>query len=432
MAENLVARKENGWKVVSASPDVCKTPMGSSTPPVPYPVVANLDTTNQPAGTVRSNGYPLVLFDASFTPATQGDQAGTAKGVKSGTVGAQCWPQARSSTVRVEGKRIIRHGDAFWMNGSYSAPPSKAERWKARQEQIAAAREKVNGMPPGEERDKLQEAYTRFQRNNYAVEQAKLAENVYAPEKGAPEGWSNVSNDPEQLKKFGLKTKDLAIPKSNFRAQVYAPDANVFGDSMRPSIVFQGTNPLSGDDWSNNLAQGINNESAYYKQSVSIGQKLKEVGAHMQIAGHSLGGGLASAASRASGLPATTFNAAGLNPNTVARYGGTPKPSAIAAYQVEGEVLTNVQEATFWGGGPLGALLGHLAPDAVGTRYLIPPTSWNAISRHLNGDVINGIERQKEEDQQYLSKVLGPHARPSSPAGAGASGTWGAGASGSW
>jgi hypothetical protein len=38
MADNYTARKQPGWRVVSIAPDVCKTPMGSSIPPVPYPV----------------------------------------------------------------------------------------------------------------------------------------------------------------------------------------------------------------------------------------------------------------------------------------------------------------------------------------------------------------------------------------------------------
>jgi uncharacterized Zn-binding protein involved in type VI secretion len=129
MAENLVARKEGGWKVVSASPDVCKTPMGSSMPPVPYPVTANLCSSAQAAASVRSNGHSVLVFDGSYTPTTLGDAAGIGKGIVSGTVGEKCWPKERSSSVRVEGKRVIRHGDAYWMNGSFVPPPSKAKRW---------------------------------------------------------------------------------------------------------------------------------------------------------------------------------------------------------------------------------------------------------------------------------------------------------------
>jgi uncharacterized Zn-binding protein involved in type VI secretion len=121
MANNVTARKDGKWRIVSLMPDVCKTPMGSSTPPVPYPVTADLGDSRATAVSVRANGKSVVRFDSSYAPSTIGDAAGTAKGIKSGTVGAQCWPKDKSSTVRVEGKPIIRHGDQFWMNGDYPA-----------------------------------------------------------------------------------------------------------------------------------------------------------------------------------------------------------------------------------------------------------------------------------------------------------------------
>jgi len=117
MADNFIARKQSGWKVVSLAPDVCKTPMGSSTPPVPYPVIAELDSATAVAASVRANGYPLVVYDMSYTPTTLGDSPGSAKGVKSGTVAGKCYPKDHSGTVRAEGKQIVRHDDLFWMNG---------------------------------------------------------------------------------------------------------------------------------------------------------------------------------------------------------------------------------------------------------------------------------------------------------------------------
>jgi uncharacterized Zn-binding protein involved in type VI secretion len=117
VASNVIARQDGNWKIVSVMPDVCKTPIGSSTPPVPYPVTSDLGGSAQTSTNVRVNGKPVVVFDASYAPATQGDAAGKANGVKSNTVGAKCWPQEKSSTVRVQGKYVVRHGDMFWMNG---------------------------------------------------------------------------------------------------------------------------------------------------------------------------------------------------------------------------------------------------------------------------------------------------------------------------
>lgn len=117
MADNVIARKQGKWTVVSIVPDVCKTPMGGATPPVPYPVTAELKTSTGVAKSVRANGNPVVVFDMSLVPTTEGDGAGVAKGVKSNMVGGKCYPKEKSSTVRAEGKLVVRHDDLFWMNG---------------------------------------------------------------------------------------------------------------------------------------------------------------------------------------------------------------------------------------------------------------------------------------------------------------------------
>ncbi|MCF8991901.1 DUF4150 domain-containing protein, partial [Pseudomonas carnis] len=36
----------------------------------------------------------------------------------SNTVGGKCYPLEKSSTVRAEGKLVVRHDDKFWMNGA--------------------------------------------------------------------------------------------------------------------------------------------------------------------------------------------------------------------------------------------------------------------------------------------------------------------------
>ncbi|MFM9924878.1 DUF4150 domain-containing protein [Variovorax sp. H27-G14] len=117
MSANVAARKQGSWRVVSLAPDVCKTPMGSAVPPVPYPVTAQLSSTTAVASSVRANGHPVVVYDMSVVPTTIGDAAGAAKGVKSGTVQGKCYPKDHSRTVRAEGKLLVRHDDLFWMNG---------------------------------------------------------------------------------------------------------------------------------------------------------------------------------------------------------------------------------------------------------------------------------------------------------------------------
>jgi hypothetical protein len=398
VADNVMARQDGSWNVVSTLPDVCKTPMGGSTPPVPYPVTASLGSSLDNSLDVRANKNPVVRFDSSYSPSTMGDAAGVGTGVRSGTVGGQCWPSEKSSSLRANGKPVIRHGDEFQMNGSYSGKTAKGQRWNYRKAMIADARRRAAALPNGPEKFMLQSAANRFERNNYAVEHAKLAADVYDHSPAAshtPDGWVNASEDPQALAKFGLKSDDLSIPNTNFRAQVYSPDPKVFGSDLKPTIVFQGTNPTSFDDWSNNVRQGSGADSPYYKRAVDIGTKLLKKGADIDIAGHSLGGGMASAASVASGLPATTYNAAGLNPETVTKYGGTVMAPSIDVYQVDEEVLTGLQE---------NSVLSGKMPKAIGTRYPLPG-SGGSVERHGMDEVIAGIEIQKRQDEATLRTV---------------------------
>lgn len=116
MADNYTARKHGQWRVVSTKPDVCKTPRGDSTPPVPYPVTADMGTAVMVVASVKLNGCPAVVLDQSKIPQTKGDSPGAAKGVSSGTVGDVCEPLEHSETVFFGGKPMLRHNDEFWMN----------------------------------------------------------------------------------------------------------------------------------------------------------------------------------------------------------------------------------------------------------------------------------------------------------------------------
>lgn len=101
--------------VVCTSPDVCKTPMGTATPPVPYPVVGMMVQSTATATTVKFTSFP-VFTKSSLIPMVIGDEAGVATGVKSSTVKGPAKPDKASSTVKVEGKQVCRHDDLYAMN----------------------------------------------------------------------------------------------------------------------------------------------------------------------------------------------------------------------------------------------------------------------------------------------------------------------------
>lgn len=118
MTNNLTARKDGQWLVISMLPDVCKTPIGGTDVPVPYPIIAKCGDAAHEAPHVRANGMPFITL-ASYLPTTTGAVAGVKKGIVSDTVGgtASFKKGQHSTTVNADKQRILRHGDMFWMNG---------------------------------------------------------------------------------------------------------------------------------------------------------------------------------------------------------------------------------------------------------------------------------------------------------------------------
>ncbi|MBV8873364.1 MAG: DUF2974 domain-containing protein [Metakosakonia sp.] len=296
-------------------------------------------------------------------------------------------------------------------------PLTKAERWQARKNLISKGQRSV--YPDA------QTAANRLAENNIAVEKAKLAQNVYGragqpinaletmPD--VPEGWIDISNDEDALSAMGLTPKMLADNSldPDFFARVYAPDEYVFGKDMNPTVVFRGTRPDKMIDWANNAAQGMGLNSSYYNKAVSIGSKLADNAGKIDIAGHSLGGGLASAAGMASGKATWTFNAAGLNSGTVAKYGGEliGDGSAISAFRVNGEILTKTQEISFSDlqdanfDTSLFALktgVSNMFPDAIGKSHALTGGMGNMLDKHGMSQVIDCIEVQKDEDIGFI------------------------------
>ena len=245
------------------------------------------------------------------------------------------------------------------------------------------------------------------------IEHARAADAVYlkydpdapADLKAPPPGFLDPSD--EELASLGLTTDQLAPEGSNFRAAVYKKDPAVWGSDPKPpyDVVFRGST-LAEEDWVNNFAKNANNESDYYQRATLIGNAIAKAGSadQVQLVGHSLGGGLATAAQGGSGSIATTFNAAGLNPHTVAKYSKikdrvAAEPDKILAYHVDGEVVTKTQES---------GILQYLSHPAPGQHKVTPPTSdaLSAEDRHGMVEVIGSMEKQKNADEAVLMACI--------------------------
>jgi len=177
-----------------------------------------------------------------------------------------------------------------------------------------------------------------------------------------PGTWARMSDD--GVRAIGIDPALLHNARSGFDASLYR--------SAEGHVVLAFTGTDEGRDWKHNFGQGLGLEDAQYNQAILLGRKAKEaLGANVVFAGHSLGGGLAAAAGMANGVPAVTFNAAGVHDHTLERYGLDADASRqqaeqglVRSYHVRNEILTHLQEDSI--------PLEWAMPDAAGHRIELP------------------------------------------------------------
>ncbi|NAZ14727.1 PAAR-like domain-containing protein [Glutamicibacter soli] len=98
-----------------AFPDMLKT---TSTPPVviPCPNIAQLAQAKDTAATVKAGGAEVITESSSIENST-GGEAGAGGGVSNGSWLKGCTFTSYSATVKANGQRVVRQGDATSQNG---------------------------------------------------------------------------------------------------------------------------------------------------------------------------------------------------------------------------------------------------------------------------------------------------------------------------
>ncbi|WP_394841400.1 DUF2974 domain-containing protein [Pendulispora brunnea] len=196
------------------------------------------------------------------------------------------------------------------------------------------------------------------------------------PGTGPIDGFTRLTD--EQLQAAGIDPSSLRDPSSGFQAGIYR-DAN--GNTV---LAYSGSNDLK--DWKTNFTQGLGFSDAQYNQAISLAKDAKAAfGDDLVITGHSLGGGLAATGAIATGSPAVTFNASGVNDKTIQRLDLDPdavrqqaENGQIRRYAVDGEILTNLQEKNI-------ATRG-IMPDALGHKITLPdPQPLSGVQKWIPG-----------------------------------------------
>jgi ribosomal protein L37E len=321
-----------------------------------------------------------------------------------------------------------------------AAAQGKKQRRKDRLTLLREARANSAKMPEGDNKRRILKAADDFARNMNAAEKAVLSRDAYhytdakIKAEGAPTGYLRGSENSEILKRYGISRDMLEPPRSKFRAELYIPDPDVFGADAKPVLVMKGTDLTCPEDVKADVVQANGNTSDYYERAIKLGMKVdKNTGSKFESAGHSLGGGMASAVGIVTGCLTTVFNPAGLHPNTVAPHlkNVTTDASNVSAYVVDGEIVNSGQDTANDLGrrmmlssaksplslfsparfAPLvaGVQLSSV-PGQVGLRTNLPAqigsVTPNIVSRHLMDTVITSIEQEKRKDQQMLRQSL--------------------------
>lgn len=126
---------------------------------------------------------------------------------------------------------------------------------------------------------------------------AEMSSKVYSAEQG----------DVDKLKVGEYTLKKLHSDDTGMKAALFVDGNN------NQVLAYAGTDFTSWADWKANILQGMGFESAQYTNAIETARSYGAI----TFTGHSLGGGLASAAAIYTGGNGVVFNAAGLHNNTL-------------------------------------------------------------------------------------------------------------------
>lgn len=235
-------------------------------------------------------------------------------------------------------------------------------------------------------------------------ELALLANDAYAADNPQTEqqlqdaGWTRLQPGADGMSLVDGQGNEIPIDPAllntgnGFDAAIYQNPEGQYVVAYRGTDDWSPVNPGDADD---NALQGLGfeiDQSSQYSDAIALAQRAEQVfgEGNVVVTGHSLGGGLASAASLATGATGVTFNAAGLSNNTLETLGFNPNAvratvaenGQLRRYAVNGDPLTAASEDL-----PTLPFVGS-PPNAVGHPLRIAPPAglgFDPVALHGGG-----------------------------------------------
>lgn len=252
---------------------------------------------------------------------------------------------------------------------------------------------------------------------------AMMANGAYAPESPqyaqalAEAGWTSlephadgVSLTDQHGNRIPIDPALLSDDRSGFSAEIYQHEDGGYVVAYRGSEL--GSDPSQYMDWVNNGQQGLGMDASQYSSAIELAKRAEHVlgDGNVALTGHSLGGGLASAASLATGASAVTFNSSGLSNNTLESLGFNPnavrdsvaESGQVRRYAVNGDPLTAAQEDA-----PLLPIVGS-PPDAIGHALRIDPPPGTSFGGLHGGGGPGAVYVEAFEHASPTDPALGP------------------------
>ena len=260
---------------------------------------------------------------------------------------------------------------------------------------------------------------------------AMMANDAYAADNPLTEqalqkaGWNRLEPNADRTALVDAQGREIPIKpallstSNGFDAAIYQNRDGQYVVAYRGTDNWGVANPGDADD---NALQGLGFETGQYSDAIALAQRAERVfgEGNVVVTGHSLGGGLASAAALATGASGVTFNASGLSNETLESLGFNPNAARdsvsdsgqLRRYIVNGDPLNAAQQDI-----PILPIIPISPPNALGHELRVdPPAGIGFDLAKLHG---GGGDHASYVDALAQNTPYDPADRPTLPERAG-------------